>query len=316
MPTIGGVNQSLFFANVYARRAFAWALNFTSYVDDAWFGEAYSPPTWCIANLAPDYRDPSIVHYNLNYAKIVENLQNAIFSGTSLWTSGFKIDLVYDEGNDQRKIVCDMMEYALDSIPLSYGSHGTFDVTVLQGEPFSVYLGEVEEGLFPLWFLGWLADFADADNWVRPYMHSAGDFSYIQGYTNATVDIIIDLAVKTSDADNVTRRNMYYDLQRTFINECPTLMLVQPYGRAWMRDWVQGWYYNNIYPGVPCYDRWKGFLEDFNHDMKVNIGDLIKMLLHFGPVPPGNPIYDLDHNGKINVLDFIKCAVKFGTGVP
>jgi peptide/nickel transport system substrate-binding protein len=317
MPTIGGVNQSLFFANVYARKAFAYALDFTSYVNDAWFGEAYAPPTWCIANLAPDYRDPSIVHYDLNYDQIVYNLKNANFSGTPLWTSGFKIHLVYNEGNDQRKIACDMIEYAMEHIPVSYGAHGTFDVTVLQGEPWSIYLGEVEEAMFPFWFIGWLADFADVDNWARPYMHTYGDFSSIQGYSNTTVDILIDLGVKTSDADNVTRRNMYYDLQHTFINECPTLMLVQPYGRAWYRNWYQGWYYNNIYPGVPCYDRWKGFLADFNRDMKVNILDLVKLAGKFGKtVPPEDPIYDLDGNGKINILDLVKCATMFGAGVP
>jgi hypothetical protein len=110
---------------------------------------------------------------------------------------------------------------------------------------------------------------------------------------------------------------MYYDLQHTFINECPTLMLVQPYGRAWYRNWYQGWYYNNIYPGVPCYDRWKGFLADFNRDMKVNILDLVKLAGKFGKtVPPEDPIYDLDGNGKINILDLVKCATMFGAGVP
>jgi len=313
MPMIGGVNQSDFFSNVYARRAFAYALNFTQLLEEAWFNEAEQPATWHISGLAPDYRDLTIKKYDINTTRVEEELKAAIYDGTSLWDSGFFMNLVYNEGNDQRRIVCEMIEGVIESFnAVRTGPDFVIDVVAID---YNSYWNAMFAGQLPFWEIGWLADFADADNWVRPYMHSYGDFSFMQGYSNSTVDVEIDLAVKTPDGPE--RQAIYYDLQRTFINECPTLMIAQPYGRAWMRDWVQGWYYNPLYPGEPIRDRWKGFLEDFNHDMKINIGDLIKLMLRFGhTVPPEDPIYDLNKDGKIDLLDFIKCAMKFGAGVP
>jgi peptide/nickel transport system substrate-binding protein len=312
MPTISSHNQSDFFGNVYARRAFAYALNFTQLFKDAWFDEAEQPATWHISGLAPDYRDLTIKKYDINTTRVEEELKAAIYDGTSLWDSGFHVTLCYNLGNDQRKIACEMIEYTIEHMP---GTHGLFVVDVVGLDWASPYLDYISIGYLPCWQINWLVDFADADNWVRPYMHSYGDFSFMQGYINSTVDVEIDLAVKTPDGPE--RQAIYYDLQHTFINECPTLMIAQPYGRAWMRDWVQGWYYNPLFPGEPIRDRWKGFKEDFNRDMKVNLLDLVKVAAKFGTtVPPTDPIYDLNKDGKINLSDLIRCWRMAGAGVP
>jgi len=317
MPTIGGANRSDFFSNIHARKAFSYALDFTQLIEEAWFNEAEQPATWHIANLFPDYRDPSIVKYDLNRDMIKYHLRNANFTvgsppqSKSLWETGFHVYLVYNTGNDQRKIACEIIEYNIEHIP---GPHGLFIIDVISLPWSPDYLEMMEMGDLPVFQIGWLADFADADNWVRPYMHTYGDFSHIQGYSNKTVDVEIDLAVKTPDGPE--RQALYYDLQRTFINECPTLMIVQPYGRAWMRDWVQGWYNNDLFPGAPIRDRWKGFLEDFNRDMKVDTLDLSLLGVKFGrTVPPIDPIYDLNKDSKINILDIVKCAKMVGAGI-
>jgi parallel beta-helix repeat protein len=257
IPTIGGVNQSDFFGNVHARKAFAYALNFTQYLEEAWLNEAEQPATWHISGLSPDYRDSSIAKYDLDFDRMVYHLKNANFSGGSLWDTGFHVYLLYNQGNDQRRIACEMIEYNIEHIPPEYGSHGEFFVDVVY-LPFGDYMGKMQNGYLPVFQVGWLVDFADADNFARPFMHSLGEFSSMQRYNNATVDMEIDLACKTPDGPD--RRDLYYDLQRTFINECPSLMLAQPYTRFWCRDWVHGWYYNPLWTYNPYgdfYNMWK-----------------------------------------------------------
>ncbi|RLG05905.1 MAG: hypothetical protein DRN68_07875, partial [Thaumarchaeota archaeon] len=55
------------------------------------------------------------------------------------------------------------------------------------------------------------------------------------------------------------RKEIYYELQKIYFEDCPSVMLYQPVGRHYERDWVQGWYYNPIYPGVYFYALWKGY---------------------------------------------------------
>jgi len=258
MPTIGeGVSQPDFFGNVHARKAFAYALNFTQLLADAWLNEAEQPATWHIRGLVPDYRDPSIIKYELDLGMVRYHLQNANFTYGPLWETGFHITLVYNLGNDQRRIAFEMIESVIESLNDERSDLPPFeiDVVALNWDPL---LEEMYAGNLPCFQVGWLADFADADNWVRPYMHTYGDFSYYQGYSNATVDVEIDLAAKTPDGPD--RRDLYYDLQHTFINECPTVMIAQSYARYWCRSWVQGWYYNPLATFIPCgdfYNMWK-----------------------------------------------------------
>jgi len=115
----------------------------------------------------------------------------------------------------------------------------------------------------PVFQIGWLADFADADNWARPYMYSLGDFSYYQhveadpNYNATHVDNLIDEGIRTPDGPE--REAIYKELQRLYHDLAPSLPTVQALGRRWQRYWVQGWYYNALYPGMYFYHMWKGY---------------------------------------------------------
>jgi len=180
---------------------------------------------------------------------------------------------------------------------------------------FGYLLSNLVYSALPIVHLGWLADYPDPHNFLYPFMHSEGDFVRFQGYSNSTVDALIEDGLHTVDATE--RREIYYQLQQIYHDDCPSIPTVQPLGRHWERTWVQGWYYNPAYPGNYFYHLWKqaGLHSDLNHDGIVNIADLAIIAKAFASYP-GHPRWnqtaDMDNNGVVNIIDVAKVAKEFG----
>ncbi len=112
----------------------------------------------------------------------------------------------------------------------------------------------------PMFDIAWLADFADADDFARAYMHCSGAFAYYQGYTAANgwgtlKDQLVDKAMMTPDGP--VRQALYQQLQQIYYNDCPSFPLGNPRGRYFCQYWVKGWYYNPMYPSPYYYTMWK-----------------------------------------------------------
>jgi len=256
--------------NVHVRRAFAYAFNHSKYLEQAWWGEAICRETCDIYGLLPDYYcyspDPPWT-YDYNLAKMQEELELAMFTQgaetKSVWAwGGFHLKIYYNAGNDPRRVACELVKSAFDA--LNAANPGKNFAVDIEAPDWSTFLQYMEEFKMPLWIIGWLADFADADNWKRPYMHSYGDFSYYSNYsswngwdqtlgprTGLSKDFLIDLAVKTPDGPD--REDMYKDLDDIYILDVPNYPIVQPLGRRWCKYWVKGWYYNTLYPSQYYY---------------------------------------------------------------
>jgi len=265
-----------FFNYSNIRKAFSYAFDHQAYINNAWLGEAQCRETPNIAGLVPDYYcyspDPPWT-YNKDINMIKYLLENTFMDEygnpggtTSVWDwGGFHLNIYYNAGNDPRYIACQMIRETFDQINAQYGKNFIVDIV---GPDWATYLGMMEEFEMPLYAIGWLADFADADNWHRPYMHSYGDFSYFCNYTadngwastvgprtNLTKDFLIDLAVKTPDGSE--REDMYKDLDDIYIADNPNMPIVQAFGRRWAKYWVRGWYHNSLYPSHKYYKLFK-----------------------------------------------------------
>ena len=247
-----------FFADQNIRTAFAWALNDTAYINQAWSGEAEQHATWWCNGLEPhnanDTSNPLIPTLrNLNYAEMKSYLDKAaLINGRNVSQDGFDVTFLYNIGNNQRRIVCQDLADAWNTLGSKY------HVNVV-GVIWPTYLGLMFSYGLPGYTIAWLADFADASDFAGVYMASSGAFSWGQGppwpADQATIDAeVTQAAVQTN---NTARVAEYQDLEYRYWNDCISIPLEQPTSRHWSRDWVQGWYYNAMYPGLYAYDLYK-----------------------------------------------------------
>ena len=306
-----------FFNNTHARRAFAYAFNRTECMQQPPYTESICRETPLIQGLYPDYHI-SQTAYSASYSAAEAELKQAIFGGTNAWDAGFKMTLPYVMGRDTDRITFEQLKNFFANL-------STYDGRT--GPPFQINVAEIwndpwywpDPGECPIWVIGWLADYADADNFIRPYMHSSGDFSYFQNYTadngwGKLKDELIDSAVNTPDGPQ--RAAIYSQLEQKYIEDCPSIPLIQPLSRMWLKYWVKGWYYNALAPSSDYYRMWKYDNCWFNNsgttvgvsDGIVGMRDISYLILHYtarapDPSRPLDPKWWLTGYGANGCID-------------
>jgi peptide/nickel transport system substrate-binding protein len=293
-----------FFNNTHARKAFAYAFNRTECMKQPPFTESICRETPLVQGLYPDYHT-SQTAYTASYSAAEAELKQAIFSGTNAWDAGFKMTLPYLMGHDTARIAFEQLKNFFANLSTYDGRTGPpFEISIVEYDPFIWPPDPVER---PIWIIGWLADYADADNFIRPYMHSLGDFSYFQNYTaengwGRLKDELIDNAVNTPDGPQ--RAAIYNQLEHKYIDDCPSIPLAQPLARMWMNYWVKGWYYNPLTSSPQSgyyYSIWKyddcwfdnGGPTPSVSDGTVGMRDISFLILHFNAKAP-DPTKPLD----------------------
>ena len=77
-------------------------------------------------------------------------------------------------------------------------------------------------------------------------MHSSGTFSGWQNYNNPAADTLIAQGI--GSVDPVERQSIYNQLAQIYYDDVPGILLAQPLGRRYKRDWVQGYIFNPVLP--------------------------------------------------------------------
>ncbi len=226
-----------FFSDKDVRLAFSYSFNWDTYLEDAWFNEAWQPASPIVRGLP--YLNPDQAVYKYDRAKAEEHFKKAL--GGELWEKGFKMTVLYNTGNAQRRTAAHIFE---DNIEVM---NPKFSIEVRPVE-WATYLDDLIAGKLTLFIIGWLADYPDPHNFVYPYMHSLGTFAEWQSYSNSRVDALIELGIATVVPEE--RKDAYYEIQAIYYEDVPSVGLYQPLGRRYERDWVQGWYFN------PCISDW------------------------------------------------------------
>lgn len=233
-----------FFTDEDVRKGFCYAFDYDTFLADAMQGEGEMMGSPIVAPLAG--YDPNAKKYTLDLAKAEEHFKAAW--GGDVWENGFKFTMVYNSGNVPRKTACDILSANLFAInPLFLVSVQPLQWPTILDDIFTET--DVSKGPLPLFQIGWIADYPDADNFATPFMHSQGDFSYYQGYGYASLDEKIETARYMTSGP--ARDAAYEEIADIYYDDAPGIMLSQPLGRRFFTKYVKGFYFNPTIPGQP-----------------------------------------------------------------
>jgi len=245
---------SEFFNDVHMRKAFAYAFEYQTYIDDV-LGVAGGYRTHGPVPKAFGwaYDDRPELYYTFDIEKATEEMKLA--HGGEVWDTGFTFTLLYNEGNQGRRVIAEILEKNIESM------NPKFHIDV-RGVPWASYLDRMVTEQMPLFVIGWLADFPDPHNFVVPFAHSTGTFSGWQGSTLVAMfaekyDPLTSAAMAT--AVQAERAAIYYQIEQMSYDDCYDLWLPQVNGYRVMRDWVQGYAFNPLFPDVYYYSVYKAY---------------------------------------------------------
>ena len=230
-----------FFSDVNVRRAFCYAFDYNSYINQVALGEgsiSYGP----IPSSLKAFFDPKMEHYSFNLKKAAEYFKKA-FNGEA-WDKGFKLIIVYNIPNTSRKTAAEILKTGIESISPK------FKVEV-QGMEWPTMLGRRKENRLPILIIGWLADYADPHNFVNPYLSSTGDYMSFAGEDGIAMakkefDPLIEAGMKTTN--RTERIKIYTQLQKKAFDLAPELFYNDALNNRVMRSWVKGYVNDPINP--------------------------------------------------------------------
>ncbi len=235
-----------FFYDLDVRKAFSYAFNYQAYIEQVRMGEAIQLRGPIVSPLLGYDADSEV--YSLNLEKAEEHFKKAF--GGELWEKGFSMTLVYNSGNDGRKVAADMLKSYIEQI------NPKFNIDV-RGVQWSTYLDASVKGTLPASFGGWLADFPDPHNFVQPFLHSDGYYAGKRGQAYqdwAEETGLNDMIAKgIATQDKAKREAIYKEIQQISIDQAIDLWVDQATGSNVRRSWVTGWYPNSMRPGVDFY---------------------------------------------------------------
>jgi len=232
-----------FFTDKKVRQAFVSLMDYSDFIEQACLGNAIQP-NGPIPKGMFGYNQ-SIPLYEYNLTKAAECLQNATNSltGRTWWEDGFTVAFLYNAGNPERERASWSLRRAIESLNSMPGTHGVFLATVTTLD-WPTYLSVVRArpSPLPLFWFGWVLDYADPDYYVSPFLCSHGALPSATRYVNETLD---DLIVSAAAELNESRRyELYSQISALCYDDAPYIWLAQRCDFHVERAWMRGYYFN------------------------------------------------------------------------
>ncbi len=233
-----------FFSNLDVRKAFEYLFPYKKYIEQVRQGQGL-----VINGVIPKgmlgYNPKVPVAYHQNLAKAIEYFKKAY--NDELWKKGFEFTAVYAVGQSQERTALEMLKYYARKI------NPKFKIKVAQTQSF---IDGFTNRRFPLYMLGWLADYPDPYDFVQPYFSSQGAFAVPLGpsYTQWAEEHMDPLINETMKITNLQKRATIFEKINTISHDNALFLWTdQPYVIRVMRSWIKGWYYNPMRPGIDFY---------------------------------------------------------------
>ncbi len=235
-PYIGKDTPRDLFANIHVRKAFAYSIDQQAIIDEIFLGHGVKL-TMALPPAFLGY-DPTIPTYDYDPDKAEAHFKKAF--GGELWQKGFEVTITYNEGNTLRQTIAEMIKANVEAL------NPKFRVNV-QGLQWPDYLRSARAKKLPIWPLGWVADYADPDNFIHPFYHSKGALAKRQNLHIPELDQLVEEARQTVDAK--ARAEIYRKIGRLAHDLVVNVPLPSQSPFIVTRSNLKGVYYNPMRSG-------------------------------------------------------------------
>jgi peptide/nickel transport system substrate-binding protein len=216
-----------FFADINVRKAFLHAFDRATYKKDVFNDLVIMPSSPNVKGL-PYHKDVPVYEFDLD--KSAAFLKKAW--GGKVWQTGFKMVITHNTGNEMREAAAHMMAENIMSL------NPKFQIEVRNVE-WKDYLVQYRSYMFPIFIIGWGADYPDPHNFIYTFMHSRGVYGRYMAYQNDEVDRLCEAGI--AKVDPLEREKIYHRLQDLWYSEAIANTIYQQIVVRAYRDWVQGY---------------------------------------------------------------------------
>jgi peptide/nickel transport system substrate-binding protein len=240
---IGNVS-STFFSDVHIRQAFVHAFDYNKYLRDVMLNTAIQPNGPIPLGMLGYDPTTKNVTFNLTYAaEQLKLANNPGVPGKTYAQTGFSVVLYYNEGNTARQAGCQLLKDGLEQLSqnASAGITGRISVTVGVLD-WPTYLDARSNYWLPMFFLGWLVDYPDPDDFAAPFCDQNGAFPVRLGIVNDTLTALVHQAA--TELNKTLRVQLYAQITKSCYDNAYYLWTTQPTTFHVERTWVNNYVYN------------------------------------------------------------------------
>jgi peptide/nickel transport system substrate-binding protein len=216
--------------DVRVRKALAYAIDYDGIIRDIMFGRAVRLRSSMPAGFPGADESVPLYDYNLDKARAL--LAEAGYS------QGLELNMLIAPFEDWIKIATAIQsDLAKLNIKLN-----------IQQFAWPTYIDKLVAGDHDIAIMGWTPDYSDPNmqSWFFFYSGNAGPGWNFAFYNNTRVDDLLLSGRKELDWNK--RLQIYSELQRITVDECPYIWIAQGegYGGIVLRSWVQGYVFNPL----------------------------------------------------------------------
>ena len=238
-----------FFSDVHVRRAFNYCFDLQGFIDGSLNGSGialhgFSWPGTPGFNLEGP-------RYDFDPERCAQEFQASTWKspdGRSLWDVGFRVQLVYNQGNDVRFKALQNLAGTINSL------NGNFQVEVV-GLLWEVYLEKLRSGAVPLFVGGWFWDYYDPHDFAQPIALSYQEYRRLPEELQNRYRELMDAAA--SQVDPAVRNEIYQELNQIMYEDATWIYLHLDVTHKYEQRWVQGSFMNIGSYGTLYYPIWK-----------------------------------------------------------
>ncbi|THB72679.1 MAG: ABC transporter substrate-binding protein, partial [Desulfobacteraceae bacterium] len=169
-----------FFSDIHVRKAFSHSIDWKAMKEDVGMNLIDLPGSPNCIGL-PYYKEVPL--YEFSQEKAAAEMKQAF--GGKVWEKGFKMTITHNTGNVMREAAAHMMAENIMAL------NPKFQIEVRNVE-WKDYTVKYRQFAYPMFIIGWGADYPDPHNFLYTFMHSNGVYGKYSGFKNAEVDALCD----------------------------------------------------------------------------------------------------------------------------